>query len=390
MPGTRTLRPEVARLFSRLVATAVEWTRSARVLKTDEDTANIASVHDLPEFTHLRQEILADSDLAGAVLGNLSWCTDDEVDWAIDTRMSHYIRFAARRQLDATAESGDRASVDSCRAVVQYLNTDVYTWNFLAPLDNLVLEFCDRVRLSEEVWIRSLTSDERKGVSESPFRRVGVGLEARALAARGHRLAPAAARAPVEAALIALRLLKHKGVWAQSIGVLSDDPLEHDGADRLTWRPFEWTTDRRDPTFTDPSEGYVLSKDEADAVRTLWRIVLDRLAGKGALTRALRKFDAAYNQTRAEQVLLEIWGALKALTVPAGSRRISDTAAAALAEMLANDASERTELRRRIKNSYRLRSRLVHGDDAGGQDLLRTCSETVEWFRKATLIRLDS
>ena len=159
-----------------------------------------------------------------------------------------------------------------------------------------------------------------------------------------------------EATLIALRLRKHKGVWATDIGVLSDDPFEADGKDRLGWSPFEWTAQRCDPTFTDPSEGYVLSAGDARALRQLWTIVVGQLGRDDAISRALRKFDAAYNDTT-EQVLVEMWGALEALLVPRGSRRISDTAAGAVSAALARNAGERDELHALVEKSYRLARR---------------------------------
>lgn len=131
------------------------------------------------------------------------------------------------------------------------------------------------------------------------------------------------------------------------------------------------------------SNAYVIDSDIAQQLVDLW----PRLKGNPedpVLSLALRRFEGSYDRATTEDRLIDHWIALEALFIPDGMHELSFRASLRLAWFLAQTREERSTLFDTAKNSYDLRSRVVHGRGLKPkQDLQTITGETESLLRRA-------
>ena len=114
----------------------------------------------------------------------------------------------------------------------------------------------------------------------------------------------------------------------------------------------------------------------------------DEQADDAALTFALRRFADAYARTRDDDRIVDYWVALESMFSKETSEvtyRVSMRAA----RFIGATADERSDLRERLKRSYGVRSKLVHGVRVDAGRVHDAHVETVELLRLALLRWLD-
>lgn len=99
------------------------------------------------------------------------------------------------------------------------------------------------------------------------------------------------------------------------------------------------------------------------------------------LALALRRFDSAYSRYESEDSLIDLWIAFEALLLPDGQAELSYRAALRIAQLTADEDSERREAFRQARLSYKCRSQVVHGE-AAAADLDEVVEQTRELARK--------
>ncbi len=77
---------------------------------------------------------------------------------------------------------------------------------------------------------------------------------------------------------------------------------------------------------------------------------------------AVRRFDQTFERLETEDRLIDCWIALESLVVPDGSSELSYRASLRIGAFLGASAAERRTIFERLRRSYAVRSKLVHGD----------------------------
>lgn len=190
-----------------------------------------------------------------------------------------------------------------------------------------------------------------------------------------------------DAEQITFRLAQH------SLWIATSVPVEWDLAFYLEW-----------PSETRGSAAYVRCGGERVPLRahdprlTLQglqdtRSILPRLrASRGtALWAASRMSRLALDHRHGDVAMVLLWSALESLFAPEGSQETTFQISMSLALFLGADRTEAAALARRVKESYRLRCKVVHGTARGlaprdavpQKKALDLLAETMEWLRTA-------
>jgi hypothetical protein len=101
------------------------------------------------------------------------------------------------------------------------------------------------------------------------------------------------------------------------------------------------------------------------------------------LSLALRRFNSSYARQDPADVLIDLWVAIEALLLPDGNAELSYRAALRLARAAGTDEHTRRSAFDQAKASYRVRSKLVHGDDVSDEKVKATVAETRNLLRDA-------
>jgi hypothetical protein len=344
-------------------------------------------------FDDLKSMFNRNPDLKFNFLDSDDWCNDDaDRSLHLHVGIQQYVTFAVNRQAAlGRLELGDGDFDEIWDEVTAYVLRQTLDWNFIAPLKNFVLLDLESVHISPWLQVRPLidmevreTREERLAQFEPSPR---YGIEVRILGEpRRRHLAPVAAKPPLELVLGSLRLHKPKGVWITSVTAKSNSPLDSDG---LTWSPFEWAGHRVDP-YGSSGDPYALEHKESEGflrtLRALWAIYWR----SNEIQRSLSLFNEAFEQSMLITSFLRIWGAIEAAFVSRGSRRIAETAASILSELVTPAGGSRDEVKAGLRESYRLRSEIVHGgSQATDMDIMSTCAFTTDCYRRAMLARVE-
>lgn len=108
-----------------------------------------------------------------------------------------------------------------------------------------------------------------------------------------------------------------------------------------------------------------LDSSQAAALRTLWRqLGTSPNAAKAAF--ALRHWEGAMDRLQAADMLIDYWIALESLFTPDGTTELKFRASLRIAAFLGQDGAEREKLYKDMRDSYNLRSSIVHGDPPKG------------------------
>lgn len=109
---------------------------------------------------------------------------------------------------------------------------------------------------------------------------------------------------------------------------------------------------------------YRLEKEDIEILQRFWSENQDRLfklEKLGAMQRAISRFEMSYLKYEHVDKFLDLMIAMEALYIKGGERMESYRMSQRAALMLESDQDKRMELRKRIKELYKIRSRLVHG-----------------------------
>jgi hypothetical protein len=101
------------------------------------------------------------------------------------------------------------------------------------------------------------------------------------------------------------------------------------------------------------------------------------------LSLALRRFNSSYARQDVADVLIDLWVAVEALLLPDGNQELSYRAALRLARATGTDEPSRRAAFDQARESYKVRSKVVHGDDVADEKVTATVRETRELVRQA-------
>jgi hypothetical protein len=96
---------------------------------------------------------------------------------------------------------------------------------------------------------------------------------------------------------------------------------------------------------------------------------------------ALRRFNRAYERYSSEDSLIDLWVAFEALLVPDGSQELRYRASLRIARFAAQTSVERKRVFRLARDSYDVRSKVVHGSSVP-DGLDKTVEQTRQLARK--------
>jgi hypothetical protein len=119
--------------------------------------------------------------------------------------------------------------------------------------------------------------------------------------------------------------------------------------------------------------------------------LLDRMKAyeDSSLRIALRRFEFAYSRPQLEDQLIDIWIALEALFLDRGERsETTDKISRRMGRLLGSNAEDRSAIRRKAKELYNTRSRLVHGAHLDQVQILNSVTESLALLRLSLKMRL--
>jgi hypothetical protein len=114
---------------------------------------------------------------------------------------------------------------------------------------------------------------------------------------------------------------------------------------------------------------YLLSQEKVAELQQIWNGQLALTSTRAAL--AIRRFNLAYERRNDDDSLVDLWIGLEALFSESGTD-INYKAAMRIAYYLGASPDERQSLFKDVKESYNVRSRLVHGDPLTSLSAART------------------
>jgi hypothetical protein len=268
----------------------------------------------------------------------------------------------------------------------QHLSASQASWTVthqeVAPLAQFTAQSWP-VDLANGVTIRELTGGEREDIA----RMVGsmLVIEHGLLGANFAmswwqpvpNALPAARRTSdddFDTVVTALRLLKPGAVWYNVRGSWPGHPAfgSHPASGTAIWGPNPGVSGSR----------YELLERDVQPLRDLVSS-FENVPQREQVRLALRRFDAAYERTRPEDKLIDYWVALEALFLKRKERmELSYRAALRIARFLGETPAQRLDLFERMKESYKARSSVVHGDPPP-RDIADTTAFTEEVLRTA-------
>lgn len=138
---------------------------------------------------------------------------------------------------------------------------------------------------------------------------------------------------------------------------------------------------RGSPQFDPFAERYALPPAEN---RRLAEIVqdLEELRDDATLTFALRRFGASYSRSRGDDKIVDYWIALESM-FSGESGEVTYRISMRAARFIGATVEERTDLRQRLKRSYGVRSKIVHGRHVDPRDVDETEAQTADLLRQA-------
>jgi hypothetical protein len=265
------------------------------------------------------------------------------------------------------------------------LYADHATWHVLASLPGFMTEAAP-VQLPNGVSIRELTASEKRRLQRleralRSGRMLALGLQGVTFAMSCRKQFPKAW--PTEAAdedfdtvATALRLLKDGTMWCDvRVKKLEYPPFGTHFAPGTVIA--SWPAN---PVFYFAPEYELLRRD----VEPLKELVasLERISEHRQLQVAVGRFKLAYERRRSEDTLVDLWIGLEALFLPdEPPQELRYRASLRVAYFLGEGAGEREGTFRKIRNSYDVRSAIVHGRQA--KDVGEIAQFTEDVLRRA-------
>src|SRR5439155_23539343 len=96
---------------------------------------------------------------------------------------------------------------------------------------------------------------------------------------------------------------------------------------------------------------------------------LRKARGDKRLALVLRRFDSAYSRYDRADSLIDLWIAFEALLIPKDNAELSYRASLRIARLLDTDAYGRKRAFREARDSYKTRSKVVHGTEVPSDKL---------------------
>lgn len=109
-----------------------------------------------------------------------------------------------------------------------------------------------------------------------------------------------------------------------------------------------------------------------------------------AVALPVRRWGLAFNRIGHEDRLIDYWIALEALFAPDSQQEIRFRASLRIAGFVGTDSDERRSIYKKMRDSYDLRSKLVHGNLVGVEELKTASDETRGYLRRALLKVIES
>jgi hypothetical protein len=182
-----------------------------------------------------------------------------------------------------------------------------------------------------------------------------------------------------DAAVLMLRLIREERVDKVGTGVDSPNPFA------LHLRSFPVIRD----SLHRPHGGkrYILSKTIADQLPDLWALA-KRAVTEPELEAPLTRFDDAYDRRKETDRLVDYWVALESLYLKADTRTgMSEMAAIGISNYLGKNNNDRTKIYAQVTESYRLRSKVVHGERHAKQANFSSLVRITETLLRKTLAK---
>lgn len=264
----------------------------------------------------------------------------------------------------------------------------------LAPLDNLIA-WGEPLVIEEGFVIRPLTDDDRQalwrsfGMPQNPsiiaptledIARWSVVAEVR------WKLPSHPGLSDVEIDKVARRIedlvcaqrLNHPGIVGASVIWTRVEPPELAvfGADR----EMLFARDVSRGGFENPLVSQI-GPNDGEALRPLVA-KLSRVSDNG-LSLALRRFNTAYARKDPADTLIDLWVAFEALVLTDGNAELQYRAALRIARFVGDDHEARKTAFRQAKESYKVRSKVVHGESVPEASLENTITQTRDLARQA-------
>jgi hypothetical protein len=127
------------------------------------------------------------------------------------------------------------------------------------------------------------------------------------------------------------------------------------------------------------SGDYEFKRSERSTLKAIYRAVRS-VSSRFEL--ALRRLDMAYSRELDEDRLIDCWVALESLFLPGISDELSFRASLRIAYFLGRRPDERLEIYERMRESYKARSRVVHGQEVS-VNVRQVAQQTEEALREA-------
>lgn len=292
----------------------------------------------------------------------------------------------------ATARSGAyaEAAADLAVAVIPAaLKRSAARRRLWAPIHGVALSVPE-FRLADDTAIRELSDADVADIQSDPDLRFAGHEERHAMELRAvvlHEYAvplsgpldtsPALRR--VEALVTTMRLLTGHRATLFSSNDYSLDPFL-DATSSLLLAPERST----------PADGVpiVLSAQILNSLRATWPAVQSLAQNHPNLALALKRFDSAMTRSPAADRLLDAWIGLEALFLSESNAELSYRASIRIPAYLGGSTDERLACHKMVKDSYSLRSKIVHGNPASAKlrpEQTQLVEVTVDLLRRSLL-----
>jgi hypothetical protein len=364
-------------------------------------TQNREALRDLPETDAVLEVARAFPLIGDVLLANVSGVRRSAEDEKLMLFEDHLLPFAAEYFIRAdyvnladktvVADGAFAQTVDLFAQSIFEIETIPVRW--LVQLDNLRMDV-DDFELETGVRLRHSTDLERNQALQVRFETLPAGRfehrmtypnPARPIDIRDandipdvfleitdHRHLPRD-RVSGEAAfdygkrmLTALRLVQSNDVGIHSIWYVDENPFGRFPSPRWLWS---------DPIPSDSrSAQTVVTADVENQVREIWPH-LAREQTKRPLLVALERLNDSYRRAKQEDRLIDYWVGLEALFLQVKEQELRFRAALLTAQYIATAPAGRYPIFRDIRDSYDLRSKVVHGAELPDPDRIRELTE---------------
>ena len=114
------------------------------------------------------------------------------------------------------------------------------------------------------------------------------------------------------------------------------------------------------------------------------------LAANTPIRLALRRWDIVSERFEETDALIDYWIALESLFVPGSTQELRYRASLRIAAFVGQTPEEREQVYKDLKDSYNLRSRIIHGNPPESRERLRPLIDKTRSYRRRALLSLLS